>query len=145
MKQPLPTLIVHGQKGLWYADVDGYAVHIPVLHYELIGPGGLPWPTTMQFLKGDVYDQPCNANNWVEKASQAKRANQLKCVVMTRDFWSHPPGTRGKGVLRERLKSDGYVGLFQISNAHFHTRDGGHLCFVLGVQKAHLMRPCDLR
>ena len=130
----------NGQKGGWYIDVDEYAPRIPVLHYELIGPGGLPWPQTMQFLKGNAYDQPCPGPNWREKEAQIKRINELHGLVcMTRDYWSHPPGSSDASAIRIRMQDrDGYVGLFWASNARFERK---HQRFILGKQECLLRRP----
>jgi hypothetical protein len=135
----LPTYVArNGQKGVWYIDVEEFSPYIPVLHHELLGPGGRPWPH--QFLRGDRYDQKCNSRS-PEKAGQAARLKQIGLVVMTRDFWSDPPGVDRPDTIRMRIQGDGYVGLFRCINPLFR---GGHLTFTLGVQLCHLLRPCDL-
>jgi hypothetical protein len=132
----LPTLVArNGQKGVWYIDVEEFSERIPVLHYELLGPGGRPWPH--QFLRGDRYNQKCNSRS-PEKAGQAARLKQLGLVVMTRDFWSEPPGTDYPGVIRMRMPDDGYAGLFRCINPLFLH---GHLTFRLGEQLCHLLKP----
>jgi hypothetical protein len=136
----LPTCLAeNGRRGVWYVDVHAFAMHIPVLHALLIGPGGAPWPN--QFLKGDRYDQPCNSRS-PEKAGQAKRLRQLGMVVLTNDFWSDPPGIDRPDTIRIRIQHGGYVGLFVCHAALFR---GGHLTFRRGAQLCHLLRPGELR
>jgi hypothetical protein len=138
----LPTYCArNGQQGQprWYVDVEEFSERIPVLHHTLLGPGGQPWPH--QFLRGDRYDQKCNSRS-TEKADQAHRLAQIGLVVMTRDFWSDPPGVDRPTTIRIRIQGDGYVGLFRCIDPRF---SGGHLTFQLGAQLCHLVRPSDYR
>jgi hypothetical protein len=135
----LPTYAArNGQKGVWYVDVEEFSARIPVLHYVLLGPDG-PWPH--QFLRGAQYDQLCNSRSY-EKDGQARRLSQIGLVVMTRDFWTDPPGVDRPGTIRMRMPDDGYVGLFRCLNPRFA---GGHLTFRLGEQFCHLLKPSAFR
>jgi hypothetical protein len=132
----LPTYAArNGQKGVWYIDVDEYAKQIAVLHHTLIGPGNVPW--AHQFLIGNKYDQHCHVSHSWEKAAQAKRINQLKLVVLTRDFWSSAP-VPNSGGMHIRMPDNGYVGVFEAFDATFAR---GHLKFTVGAQLCHLLKP----
>jgi hypothetical protein len=126
----------NGQHGVWYIDVDELSKHIPVLHHTLIGPDEVVWPH--QFFRGDHYDQDCHNELSMEKAAQAKRINQIRLVVLTRDFWSKPP-VKNSGGIHKRIS---YVGVFRASHAFY---GNGHLIFQVGEQLCHLLKPSDFK
>jgi|HubBroStandDraft_3_1064219.scaffolds.fasta_scaffold00133_12 hypothetical protein len=132
----LPTYTVrNAQHGIWYVDVEQFSPRIPVLHHMLLGPGSIPWPPAMQFLNGDLYDQPC-FSNWIEKKAQIARMIHLKgLVVMTIDLWERPPATPG---VSGRYRID-YVGVFRASGMRFDSDH--HQRFKLDKQLCHLRKP----
>lgn len=118
--KPLPTMIVHGRKGHWYADVDDFGVNIPVCHD--------------QYLTGNSYRQSQNLAPYMTLIKKAEQAEALRrgFVVISTD--QRPPDAA--------WHRTGYTGLFRCSNTLWKDRI---LTFDLGNQIAYLMRPSDYR